>query len=204
MYFYVIDNPRFDDSIFAYGEDFGEINLAPALRCEVCGSALTSRRWLPPHEIRVSKRQLGDFIYGTFPNFIVSSKFKTLFEGSGLTGINSFSPVAIYFRKQLLDEIYYLPEVLMSDVHIDLERSGFEFEGTKRCPACQNAGSIIKKWDAIIFERPENIDLDIFSTKVLGEMALVSERFRVFVLEHGFSNISMLDASKYGTAWSTG
>lgn len=161
------------------------------------------RKWLPPHEIRISRRNVGDFIFGTFVNFIVSSRFKNLFEKSKLNGIQSFHPVAVYFRKMLLDEEYFYPEIEMSNFLINLEKSGFEFEGTKRCAACQKAGSIITKWDGIIFERPEEIDLDLFNTKVLGEMAIVSQRFHDFAVEYQFSNLAMIDASQYGTDWST-
>lgn len=201
MAFYIVDNPRFDDSEFAYGEDVDEINLGSALKCDLCGSTLSSLKWLPPHEIRVSRKKLGDFIYGTFPNFIVSARFESLFEKEGLTGIESFKAVTIYFRKKPLDEPYFLPEIAMSNVLIDLEESGFEFEGDERCPACQKAGSIIRKWTGIVFENAEEIDLDIFITKVLPGVVCVSQRFRDFVVENHFSNISMIEAANYGTTW---
>lgn len=203
MIFYIINNDTFDDSTYAYGEDFGEINLGKADHCEICESTLTSLKWLPPHEIRVSKKKIGDFIFGTFGNFIVSEKFKVLFEEEKLKGIRSFQPVALYFRKNLLDEKYYYPEIIMSDFFVDLEKSGFEFEGNKRCPACQKAGSIIKKWNGVIFEQPDEVNLDVFNTKVLGETPIVSERFRDFIIEHEFSNISLIEASKYETTWTT-
>lgn len=201
MAFYVVDNPRFDDTGFAYGEDFGEINLGSALKCELCGSTLTSLKWLPPYEIRVSRKKLGDFIYGTFSNFIVSARFKSLFEKEGLKGIESFNPVSIFFRKKLLDESYFLPEIVLSNVQIDLERSGFVFEGNRRCPACQKSGSIIKKWNGVVLEEPDRIDLDIFNTKVLPGTMIVSEHFKNFVERHEFSNIWLIEASKYKTSW---
>lgn len=203
MKFYVINNHRFDDTTFAYGEEPDEVNLGPSLKCDSCKSSLTLKKWLPPYEISVSKKALGDAIFGTFENFIVSKRFRSMFEKVGLKGIHSFHPVAVYFRGQLLDELYYLPRIVMSDAHVDLGKSGFEFEGEKRCPACQKAGSVIRKWNGIIFEKSDMIDLDIFNTKVLPSTLIVSDEFRRFVQEHNFSNISMVEASKYGTAWST-
>jgi hypothetical protein len=159
------------------------------------------RKWLPPHAIRVSRYRVGDIIVGTFVNIIVSSRFKFLFEQSKLKGIESFHPVAVYLRKDLVDEEYFYPAIEMSNFLVDLTKSGFEFEGSKRCSACQKGGSVIRKWKGIIFERPEEIDLDIFNIKVLGETPIVSQRFYDFAVEHQFSNLAMIDASKYGTTW---
>lgn len=202
MNFYVINNQSFDDSSFAYGEDFGDINLGRADKCEVCSSVLTSRKWLPPHKIRVSKRNLGDTILGTFDNLIVSAKFKESFQEIDLKGIKSYQPVAIYFQNRLLGDRYFYAEIEMSDFFIDLNKSGFELEGEPGCPVCQKAGSIIKKWDGIIFEHPETINLDIFTTKLLPGTLCVSESFRNFVVGHDLSNISMIEASKFKTSWS--
>lgn len=99
MLFYIVDTHLFDDSLFAYGEEPENISLGPSIKCEKCGSNLTLLKWLPPYEIRVSRRKLGDFIFGTFQNFIVSSRFRKYFENEDLKGIKSFRPSRSIFVK---------------------------------------------------------------------------------------------------------
>ena len=95
MTFYVVRSDRFDDSSFAYGVEPSNVRLAPSAKCPICDSSLTIMKWLPPNQIAVSRRKLGDFIFGTFLNVVVSQKFKLAFESESLKGIESFSPVEI-------------------------------------------------------------------------------------------------------------
>lgn len=200
MNFYVINNNLFDDDFFAYGEDFGDLNLGPTLKCEVCGCNLTSLQWLPPYEIRVSRKKLGDFIFGTFENFMVSSRFRKQFEKEGLKGIRSFRPISLYFRKKLLDEEYYFPEIELADVAIDWEQSEVVFDGDKECPKCFRAGRIVTGMKALIFKQPDKIDLDIFNPQSFTEL-VVSERFRDFVSRNKFTNLLMIESSKFKPSW---
>lgn len=203
MAHYFVENPRFDTSEFGYGDHFGATNFGPAQVCESCGSFLTMLRWISPHRMKVSRRTLGDFVFGTFVNFIVSSRFRALYQQEQLTGIQAFHPVEAYFRSSRLAESYFYPEIIMSDARIDLELSGFEFNnGQSECEACQKNGRIIRKWDGVYFEQPDKIDFDVFNTKVLGETPVVSERFKEVVQGHRLSNISLIISSKYSTTWS--
>lgn len=202
MNFYVVNNDLFDDSLFAYGEKFNDVNLSEPIKCEECGSFLTPMKWLPPYEIGISRHKIGDFIFGTFANFIVSSRFRKYFEEENLKGIKSFQPVALYFRKKLLNDEYYYPDVEFTDELVDLKKSGFIFDRPGGCSTCQYAGRIMQDWNGIFFEEPEKIDLDIFNVKVLGTAEIfVSERFRNFVDRHNLSNISTIKSSKFRPAW---
>jgi hypothetical protein len=200
MNFYVVDNGGFEDDFFAYGEKFDGVNLGPTLKCEVCGSHLTLMKWLPPYEIKVSRKKLGDFIFGTFENFIVSSRFRRHFEEEDLKGISLFRPVSLYFRKTLLDEEYYFPEIEFADVAIDWKRSGIVFNGDRECPRCFRAGRVITEMKALIFEQPNNINLDIFNPKTFTEL-VVSERFRNFVLRYELTNLLMIESSQFRPWW---
>lgn len=200
MKFYVINNHLFEDSTFGYGEEPENINLGPSIKCDVCGSSLTLMKWLPPYEIRVSKRKLGDFIFGTFENFIVSSRFRKYFESENLKGIKSFRPVSLYFRKNLLDEEYYFPDIELADIPIDWSTSGIEFNGSEECPKCFRGGRVITKMKSLIFERPNDIKFDVFNPKTFTEL-VVSERFRSFVTRYEFTNLSMIESSQYKPSW---
>lgn len=72
MEYYIVNNRRFDNTGYAYGEKKGEIVTGNATKCEECGSFLTGLEWLPPFEVKLSKGKLGDVIFGTINHFIVS------------------------------------------------------------------------------------------------------------------------------------
>ena len=87
MEFYIEDNDLFNDTEFAYGELIGIANYGAATKCEECGSYLTMKKWLPPYNIRVSKKRVGDFILGAGFKYIVSNRLREKFESSGLVGV---------------------------------------------------------------------------------------------------------------------
>lgn len=93
MRFYVVNNTRFDSNGFAYGEEKGEINTGDAIYCPECKRPLTMLEWLPPFEVNLSNGKVGDVIFGTYSHFIVSDKFKRIYENDNFQGITSFEPV---------------------------------------------------------------------------------------------------------------
>src|ERR1700679_2013490 len=116
MKYYVLDNDLFNDSEFAYGEKIEVINYGPATKCEECGCYLTMKKWLPPYNVKVSKKTIGDFIFGTLTSFIISAKVKNKYDSSGLMGLSNFQPVNIYYRGELLDtEGYFHPDITLSN-----------------------------------------------------------------------------------------
>jgi hypothetical protein len=63
--------------------------------CPTCGGAIGMRRWLPPHRVAIRQpRQIGDFLDGPF-SFVVSERFKLLYEKSTLTGLKKFHPLEV-------------------------------------------------------------------------------------------------------------
>lgn len=201
MVFYIVNNNLFDDDKFAYGEQYDNFSSGDAIKCEECGSFLTMRKWLPPYQIKVSKKQLGDFIWGTFPGFIISKNFMSEYLKSGLKGLNDFCKVNLFYRNILLiDKEYYYPKITLSGVRVNIKESGIKFEGTRTCNLCQRAGRPIKDMKGIIFDSSNNIKEDIFNTKVIGGV-IVSERFKEFIDENNFTNITLQNASTYIPSW---
>lgn len=199
MSFYIINNIRFDDNHFAYGEEKGEIKTGDAIYCKECGTPLTMLEWLPPYEIKVSKKVLGDFIFGTFTHFIVSAKFKELYEQHKMSGIKSFSPVKIYYKGKLLDNEYYYPKIVLSNAKVDLVKSRLKFEGYEECDTCQKAGRVIKDMKGLCFENDDSIKEDIFFTIMLPGDVLVSERFKSLLI--GLTNLFLTEASEFKPSW---
>jgi hypothetical protein len=196
--FYLMKNVGqnlFDDSNFAFGEQSHEVfRTGEAKKCEGCGNYISMLEWLEPLEINVSSNKLGDFIFGTFVGFIVSDKFKRLYNESSLKSIKKFTQVRI--KNANFDENYFYPEIPILKAFIDL--SLVEFESESLCRVCQKGGSEIKKVEGVVFLNPTDIKDDIFFTTALGQAdVFVSTAFKNFIQEHNFKNCKFIDASEY-------
>lgn len=197
MRYYVVVNNLFDDSQFAYGEH-REVayNTGDPKICKECGNPISMLEWLPPYEINVSKKALGDFIFGTYVGFIVSKKFKDQFEQANLKGLGSFKKVDLYYRNQLLPEEYYYPEFALLTAFIDTSR--VKFEEKNLCNTCQKGSSILSRIDGITFANPAEINEDVFFTSAIGQSTvIVSQDFKDFIEKNGFTNVKFIEASKY-------
>jgi hypothetical protein len=197
--FFVIRNKRFDDSQFAYGEEFSKANTGDAVHCPECDCALTMLEWLPPFEIRVSKKKVGDVIFGSHSHFIVSANFKELYQKQELTGIDSFEKVNIYNRGKQLDLEYYFPRIFLSLAHIDLQHSGIEFKGTKTCNTCQRGGRLFEDMRGLVWQNPHQIQKDIFCSVILPGDIVVSANGKSVLSQ--LSNLEFIEADKYRSSW---
>lgn len=122
MQFYVLDKKnRFNDKDYCFGEPIDH-NTGDFEKCENCGLAVSSREWLPPYTIELSKPVYGDIVLGTFVTFLASEKFKNEFEASGLKGICNFQPVTVLKINRRKSENDLLPNYYyVSIVRIKLE-----------------------------------------------------------------------------------
>lgn len=196
MSFFVVNNTRFDLGEYAYGEHlYIKYNTGPAKTCRECGNILTNREWLSPYEIKVSKKKLGDVIYGTWNHFIVSQKFKDIYEQNNCTGITSFNRVIIYFRGKQLDEKYYYTKLILSEVKTNLIKSNVKIDKQDRCNTCQLGSANLDSIDRLIFENEEIITEDIFATMILPGHLIFSERLKK--LTENLNNITFTEANDF-------
>ena len=198
MQYYIIVNALFDDSQFAYGEHLKEdFKTGKAKICSSCGSYISMLEWLPPFEIKISKKKIGDFIFGTYVGFVVSENFKEKYiQNKDLNSLTSFKKVDLYYKKNILKEDYYYSEIPLINAFVDLNR--IELDGKELCKTCQKGKNIIKKINGIDFIRPNQINEDIFFTTALGQSTIiVSENFKEFALDENFTNLKLIKASHY-------
>lgn len=200
MKFYVINNHLFEDTEFAYGEEFNDdFNTGDAERCDKCGAALTSLKWLPPYEVKLSNPVFGDFVFGTIEPFLVSEHFKNEYEKSNLKGIQNFAPVTIKEvnnnRTKEQPPNYFLVNIRLSETLIDEEKSNLKREGKTQCPECR-MGGIIKGFKGLYLLESSWNGEDIFYAKGLPGTIFVSERFKNFVEDRNISNIELIEAEK--------
>lgn len=201
MNYSIIDIDIFNDSKFAFGEIVGNINTGDSIYCQECGSPLTMLEWLPPYQVAISKKKIGDFIHGTF-GIIVSEKFMHKYLKTSLKGIIRFSKVDVYYKENELTEAsFYYPHIVLSDVKIDLLKSHLRFNDNRTCGSCQKAGRVISFMNGLFFHPDEKILEDIFYTKMIGKTVIVSGKFVEFVLSNDFSNINFVNASDYKPSW---
>ncbi len=199
MEFYIVNNSRFDDNGFAYGEKIGEVITGNAVKCKECGSYLTGFEWLPPHTVKLSKGKMGDVIFGTFNHFLVSEKFREIYTKHAFHGILSFEPVSIFQLGKEVVKQYYYPKIILSEVLVDIEKSEIIFDGKEQCSTCQKAGRIIKKINGLYFKSDEKIESDIFCTKMLPGDVLFSGQLKEVAKD--LLNLSFIDAKHYVPSW---
>ena len=197
MSFYVLNNHLFDDDDYAICEDLPGINLGPAERCEVCNSPITHKKWLPPYKVRVTKKRLGDFIFGDVNPFLVSQKFKDLYESGGFKGIERFSRVELFFRRQPLEAAYYFPHIPFNYNNMDFERSGVKYDPADICPRCQHGRSIDSSNMVGMFWQDEaGIREDVLENHCAGQYSF-SQRLKDAMEAAGITNTVFVPAAEY-------
>jgi hypothetical protein len=197
MSFYVLNNHLFDDDDFAICEKLKPVNLGEGDDCEVCGSPITPMKWLPPYNVRVTKKRLGDFIFGSVTPFLVSEKFKDLYESGGFKGIERFSKVELYFRRQPLEAAYYFPHIPPNFHKADFERCGIKNDPATTCPRCQHGGNPDKSdMTGMYWEDEAGIEEDILRNKGVGQYSF-SQRLKDAMEAAGITNTVFVPAEVF-------
>lgn len=166
----------------------------PAPTCPVCGGYIGMLTWLPPFEVELESwsKVYGDFVFGPGYEFLISHRFKVLYEEHGLTGLSGFEPVTV---KRVIRRRggradppnYYRAVVTYARTAIDAAAS--ELEGEKPpsqiCPECRECS--VKRWKRIVIE-PETFSGEDIAIPRGKFMYLVTERFKTMVEQHRLSN----------------
>jgi hypothetical protein len=197
MSFYVLNNHLFDDDDYGISDRIEPINRAPADRCEVCNSPISLKKWLPPYNVKVTKKRLGDIIVGDVHPFLVSQKFKDLYEAGGFKGIERFSPVQLYFRRQPMDAAYYFPHIPYNYNNIDFAKSGIKFDPATICPRCQHGKGIDdSQMIGMFWEDEAAIEEDILENHCAGQYSF-SQRLKDAMEAAGITNTVFVPAAEF-------
>lgn len=200
MQFYIMQNKRFNDVDYAYGEQI-DLRTGDFDKCEFCGLPISMRKWLQPRKVKLSKPSFGDFVYGTFPAFLVSERFREEYNRSGLNGILNFDEVEVVKvnnkRFDLLNPPqYYHVTIVRSKSLIDEELSKLVRDGEPECNVCRTGG-ILQSLDGIFLLPGTWGGEDIFYANGLSGIIITSNRFREFVLSNKFTNVNLLPSEDY-------
>lgn len=195
--FYVSDMHKFNDDFYAYGEQlYDEINQGAAEKCTTCKGTTSLLKWLPPYDIRLSKKKIGDFIFGSYINPIVSERFVKLYKSEGLTGIKSFHKASLYYRKKEISENYFHAEIEGIYAFLDQKKMVFDFRAD--CPECQIGHSELRSIDGVSFLKPDKIKLDIFFNQCLGySQFFMSIKLVNLIKKHQITNINCTPSESF-------
>lgn len=144
MHYWVPCSLSFDDPWLpmAYVEEPN--NSGPGQDCPVCGMGLGMLSWIPPRRLSVVTygRPLTDILEcaGAGDAFIVTEKFRQMWEAEGLRGIREFEPVeVVQTRKKALQApppLLYYAEPAREGDRLDDAKSGVIRKRGKKCACC--------------------------------------------------------------------
>lgn len=216
MRFYVLKNPEIEESTATTDfVDVDPVNLGKSPRCEACGKPIGSRIWLPPYrvELEIWYKAYGDISIGTGNNMLVSERFKTLYEESGLTGLYGFDPVEVVRVKRFgkakgfkaKPPPYYRVSVVRSKAAIDISKSLLRDEPGETCPVCRSGDWAVMRILRVVLEPSTWSGEDIFIARGLPGTYITTERFKTFCEKNNIANAVLIPAEEYrndfGLGW---
>ena len=199
--FYRVNMHNFYNNNFAYCEPTDDASYShPTPKCPVCGSTVGPLQWDEPRKVIFSKPKYGDLVYGL--KFLVSEKFKNLYENSDLKGIIEFIPVEIVkvrYLKQLSTEIpiYYSVRLIYSFARVDKNRSYITGHPDERyCSLCKPFGTTIDVIKGIYIDETNWGGEDIFHLHEIGSI-FISQKFVDFCLINELTNLDYINTKNY-------
>ena len=189
--FYVVGINRFEKG-YAYGEvEDNAVYTKSCDKCPECGRQVGAFEWVRPHNITISNKKLGDFIFGVFGPFAVSEKVKKACEEEGITGISEFCQLdSIRFRNQAVEQKYYVVKPERIDVRPEPVRAEYMDAEEPYCEVCSKVnGSIYSDvWGYKMNRRKVTVIPDLFQTYTNGEETYCTQRFVDFCKKYEFTN----------------
>lgn len=194
---------------WAYADIIEPSNSGPSQKCPVCGGAVGRLKWLPPHKIKLSSAKpdkWGDFVWGAGFPLLVSSKFKSIYNQEGLTGIDNFSDPVEIVRIGTLKSgvyptpppIYHLIQVPWGGANQDDAASGLTHERPEeiKCSYCR-VGVTWRKQERVVIEEGSWNGKDIFKPRKAPVKFLTSKKFKQIIETYQLTNIWFIPAEKY-------
>ena len=194
---------------WATANSFDPPTLGNSQKCPVCGSPVTGKRWMPPHQVKLSKARpskWADFMWGPVSSLLVSQNFKQIYEQKGLSGVSSFSEPVEIIRMGALKNgqfpaappVYHVVNVLWGGANQDDKASGLKFSNPSavKCTHCRSVRAG-RRQDRVILEPGSWNGKDVFIPRNAPVPFLVSERFKQVVEDHHLTNARFIPAEYY-------
>lgn len=195
MMHYVVSSPLFDDDRYAIADPKDD-SYGDFPKCESCGKSIGQREWLMPYRAMISKKNVGDVVFGSIFPFLLSKKACHVFSDEKIKGFKSLTKVEILNRKTEL----FLPVLSRGSLLVDESSSCFKRDNREVCPVCHIGGTVIYFKNLIPIKGSWD-DLDVFILAQLPGTIIVSERF-VNVVENGrLTNFLFTPLLEYKCPW---
>lgn len=183
---------------------------APANTCAVCGQVVSQDLWLPPQRVRFSSADptcWQDVMWGVPGLFLVSERFRKIYEGEGLTGLNPFDPPVVIeklgknkkgvFPVEL--PTYYLVTIPWGRGVIDQEKSEFVYKGQENevyCPLGRHNGYVLSYQRYVMKEGTWQGD-DFFTPVSSQIINCGSERLKRVVEKYQITGLNLVPSEKF-------
>ncbi|MGQ9855056.1 MAG: imm11 family protein [Candidatus Oleimicrobiaceae bacterium] len=145
-------------------------------------------------------------MYLPHDDFLVSERFREIYERHGLTGLRGFDPVRIVKlkrRRRITEQPspYYRVMAVRSQTVVDQEASGIEWSNDwPICPVCRE-GRFLKRWKRLVIETATWTGEDIFYARGVPGTIFVSERFKDVCETTGVRNAAFIPAEEQSREW---
>jgi hypothetical protein len=174
----------------------------PAPMCAQCGKCIGLLAWLPPYDVELTcrGRTWGDVVFGVGEDFLVSDRFRNMYESAGLTGLEGFDRINVAEtkrRRKTFGEppVYYDVRVALGPAAMDWVASGAVWDRPPDCTQC-NIPVGLKRFKRTILQPNSWTGEDIFIPRG-ASMYVVTERFRELCREYAIKNAVFVRAEKY-------
>ena len=183
---------------------------APANTCPGCGKVVSQDLWLPPQRVRFSSADPScwqDVMWGVPGLFLVSERFRKIYEGEDLTGLNPFDPPVVIeklgknkkgvFPVEL--PIYYLVTIPWGRGVVDQEKSEFVYEEEEHgvnCPLGKHNGYLSSFQRYVIKEGTWQGD-DFFTPVSPLIMNCGSEKLKQVVEKHQITGLNLVPSERF-------
>ncbi|MBX7166846.1 MAG: hypothetical protein K1X74_11000 [Pirellulales bacterium] len=191
------------EALTAEGTRYGD-----APRCPECGNIIGLRQWLPPYRVELETwgREFGDFAFaGGGVSFLVSLRFKALWELHDLVGLSGFNLVElakIRHHRRISGEPpdYFKADVIRGTAAVDPAASGKEWDRTPDiCPTCRldkSRATFLRQKGTVLEEGTWGGE-DIFIPRASSDF-VATERFKDFCEAHRVTNAVFVPAETHG------
>jgi hypothetical protein len=198
MNFYVISNHLFDDRTFAMAEEKDpQYDRAP--RCEKCGAPIGMRKWLPPYQVKLSKKKIGDVTFGSVFPFLLSRRAAEAIQKHELKGVIEMIAVEIVNHP---DVGLYWPVIQSQDtLLIDEVKSGvIRNADPPQCPFC-HVGATLYWFDYLVPIKDTWKGQDLLIPPQFPGFVVVSERFVAMIKEERLTNFKFTLMEQFPCPW---
>jgi len=203
MQFYELNEHPRGDADTCYSKEEG-YNQGDAASCLACGSATSLLTWLPPYrvELKLYGKEFGDLVFIPAGNdFLISQKFRKVYDSNRLTGLSGFDAVEVLNvktrRKRILPPPnYFRVSANYGQTALDLKASGFEWHEPPKCDHCRSATKI--RWQRLIVEEGTWSGEDAFRPRGLSGTVMVTQRFKDACEQNGITNAFFTPAELAG------